>query len=404
MMGPPPGAGYGPEYGMMGPQGPVDPAYYQAQPYGPPMVQPVQHVEAPYGAPMGGAPCGDCMGGDCGMGGPCDCGPCMDCGPCCEPCPPHGCPTMFNFDIETSILVPVLDGNTANGTLASPTVPALATFDALSTEIDDTVTLTPRFFLHCQKCEWGLGARVWYLGESEADFTPIDQLQLAIVGDFVEERLETLISDAEVTYSWDCCHGHHLGICGGSSFQVGVGLRYADFETDTVAFGSAILDDVLATTTAVARTEFDGVGITSGIRGTKYLCKTVSLYWALRGSAIFGDLEGRVQSSASAVGVGAASAAVNVAGAASEEQLMIGEALIGVQWEHELRCIPACAFFRVAGEYQHWDFDSSLFAAATSTVNIASVPGTIASATSNATAVGPDLDLFGLTLGAGLTW
>jgi hypothetical protein len=329
----------------------------------------------------------------------------MDCGPICgDCCPPHGCPTCFNCDIEAIILVSNLEGNLANGALASPTVPALATFDAEDTEIDDSVSLSPRFWLHCQKCEWGLGVRAWYLSDSEANFTPLDQLQLNILGDYIQERLEAGLIDGEVTYSWDCTHGHHLGICGGSSFQVGVGVRYGELETDTIAFGSAILDDVLATTTAVARSEFDGLGVTSGFRGRKYLCKSCSFYWNVRGSVLFGDLEGRVQTTASAVGVGAAAAAINVAGARSEEELMLGEAQLGLQWEHELRCIPACAFFRVAAEYQHWDFDSDLFAAATSDVDVATVPGTVATAVSNAAARAPDLDLFGLSLGAGLTW
>lgn len=410
--------GYGPQ--MLPPTGPYggapqgfDPAYAQA------MYE--QQMGAPYGAaPMqyqgpvqepiiAGGP-GGMMGGDCGCGcaGPCDggcgCAPCNDCfQPCCEPCPPPGCPIVCSAEIETLFLIPELNGNLANGVLASPTVPALATFTSADADLDDELFVTPRIYLHAQKCEWGLGYRLFYLDETAAEFSPLGQLQLNILGDFYQERLSLMYSDVEVTYGWN--HGqHHYGILSNSSFQLAVGVRYAELDTDSLAFGTAILDDVLATSTAVARSEFDGIGITAGFRGTKQLWHCTSGFFSVRGSVVSGDLTTRTQTVAQAVGIGDAAGAVTVAGAATNDDLMIGEFQLGVQWEHDLRCLPARYFFRVAAEYQHYNLDSPIFATSDAQVDIATVPGTIATAQSSALAKAPDLDLFGISIGTGLMW
>lgn len=349
----------------------------------------------------GGGGCdGGCFGGHHGYQGyGCDACGGGGCGACC---PPPGCPVCFNGEVEATILLPDLRGNSVNGTFASPTVPALATFASMDSELDEQdVLLSPRIWLHAQKCEWGLGLRVWYLDETESDFTPLDQLQLNIFSASTSERLYLLTTDAELTYSW---HGHQHGGWGGASYQLGVGMRYLDMEHESIAFGSALLDDVIAGTNGIATTDFEAIGITSGFRGTVPLWRHAHLYWKIRGSYMHGDVQARTQTYASAVGIGDAAAGVTTAGALSDDDLFIGEAQLGIQWQHDLVCVPARCFFRTAFEFQHWEFDSAIGATSNVTVNVATVPGTIASANTSATAVAPDIDLFGLSIAAGLTW
>ena len=171
--------------------------------------------------------------------------------------------------------------------------------------------------------------------------------------------------------------------------------------------GAARLGSAVASTTAAAKTEFDGVGFTTGIRGTKHLWKHVSLYGSVRHSVVFGDMDLLAQASATAVdeGAGVAAAAVNSGGANSDEELMITEFQLGLQWQHKLKCYPACCFFRVAGEYQFWDLDSQAFVTANAPVQIDVLPGPEATiAEGEARAVAPSFDLFGLSIAAGLTW
>ena len=387
----------GPMQGGPMPSGPM-----MGGPMQQPMVAPV-NFESDFGvqqAGFSGGGCGPgCFDGGCGMGcGGCGhgCGLCdgMGCGVCC---PPPGCPVIFNGEVEATFLVPDLDGNLATGGFASPTVPALALFSSLDAELDEGEVLpSPRIWLHAQKCEWGIGARLWYLDGASHDLTPFNLLALNIFGDMAQERLYLLNADVEATYSWHTCHG--------AGFQWGVGLRYVDMQHSALAFGSAVLDDVIATTNAVAISEYEGYGVTTGVRGTIPVYHNVNIFWNLRGTYSQGDLMARVQTAATAVGDGDAAAATTSAGAITDDDLLIGEAQLGVQWEHALACLPARAFCRFAFEYQHWEFDNGVLATSTAQADVATVPGTIATANATAAARDPRLDLYGLSIAAGLTW
>lgn len=397
MMGPGPMQG-----GMFGGPAPVAQAGFDSPGYGygP---GPVQQAGFLGGACQKGGCCGDCGGGCGSCGGGCGCGPsCID-----GCCPPPGHPCVFNAEVEASILFMNLDGNTTQGSMASPNVPVFATFSSADPNLDDDVTLTPRIWLHCQKGCWGVGTRIWYLSDWRSEFTPLNLLQLNIIGDYSTENVRAWNSDLELTYSFHKDSCHHCPHLGGFGVQFGVGVRYANFENQAVSLGAARLDDAIVNTTAVAATEFDGVGITGGIRGTKCLWHNVSLYVNARYSHLFGDVLARSQASASAVNGIDAAADVFSAGARSDEELLIGEFQVGLQWEHELRCIPANCFFRVAGEYQYWDLRSDIFAQSNAQVQIDVLPagpGQVAIATSESSAIAPQLDLFGLSIAAGLTW
>jgi len=402
MVGPPPG---GP---AMGPP--------PGAPMGMPMFQgPSQAAPAAYNEPVVAGPveqagfqgdcggCGDCF--DCGFGPGPGCGACggIGCGDCC---PPHGCPVIFNGEVEASFLYMDVDGTQAAGSLDAPSIPLGAFFVADDAGLDDELTVVPRVWLHAQKCEWGIGGRLWYLGDSESDFTPLNLLNLNIIGNYNMERLHAWTGDAEVTYSWHRSAAHHYGVFGNSSFQLGMGVRHAEYENDSLILANASFTDAIAHSSAVAKTDFEGTGITSGIRGTVFLGGRVSLFWGVRGSVIWGDLTTLSQTAATAIyDVDPAAGAINSAGTESDEELFIGEAQLGIQWEHRLKCVPATAFFRVAGEYQYWDIDSAAFSATDSTVQVDILGGPdaiIAAAESRAEA--PRLELYGLSIATGFTW
>ena len=86
----------------------------------------------------------------------------------------------------------------------------------------------------------------------------------------------------------------------------------------------------------------------------------------------------------------------------SDGTFTIGEVQLGLEWDYALQCIPANSFFRVALEYQRWDGGNGFSEAqsfAGTTVNGATNQGTF-----TASASAPEMNLFGFTLGTGLTW
>lgn len=391
----------GPAGPMMGPPM-VAPAMFQDDGYGPGAVQPASCFGGGCGGDcMGG--CGDCMGGcgDC-MGG---CGDFMGggCGGCC---PPPGCPVVFNGEVESSFLFLNIDGTEALGSFDAPALPVGAVFVSNDAELENELTVIPRVWLHAQKCEWGVGARLWYLSESSARLTPLNLLALNIIGDYTMERVEALNGDVELTYSWHRASSQNYGLFRNSSIQIGVGGRYTEFQNDSLILANAALGDAIAHASSVARSEFDGTGITSGARGTVLLRRNVSLFWSARGSFIWGDLTTQSQSAATALAEpDVAAGQINSAGTISNEELFIGEAQVGIEWEHNLQCVPATCFFRVAGEYQYWDVNSAAISTTDATADIVILPaGDAVSAYAESTAEAPRVEMYGVSIAAGLTW
>jgi hypothetical protein len=97
--------------------------------------------------------------------------------------------------------------------------------------------------------------------------------------------------------------------------------------------------------------------------------------------------------------VGSAASTIDAAFVSDNSTSMyIVETQLGAQWEHELRCMPANAFVRVAAEYQFWNLDAGL----TESFSTAFTPGAAASASAESGDF--DLSLLGFTIGTGLTW
>ena len=80
--------------------------------------------------------------------------------------------------------------------------------------------------------------------------------------------------------------------------------------------------------------------------------------------------------------------------------MYIGEIQLGVQWNHQFKCLPMNGFFRIAGEYQVWDVANSTSANSVSVAGIA--PTTTASATAHSGNM--DLSFLGFAVATGCTW
>jgi len=115
---------------------------------------------------------------------------------------------------------------------------------------------------------------------------------------------------------------------------------------------------------------------------------------------LWGDAYRAAQTSDTAIDGGiSTTTGFNSAESDQSATAFIIEAQVGAQWDHELRCLPMSAFFRVAAEYQYWDLGSSgSVSATTSSLNSPSF------AKSSASVGDVDMNLIGLTVGAGFNW
>jgi hypothetical protein len=212
--------------------------------------------------------------------------------------------------------------------------------------------------------------------------------------------VETYAVDAEITRNFCCSDGW--------DFDVAFGFRYASLEdlahvSLTGTDGRILPTIALADATSI--TEFYGPGITAAFGGDKAIyrscCSQLKLFWTVRGSIVWGDITSSTQTAVTVVDPFPTGYAdrVDFALARTEDEMLIGELQVGLQWEHQLRCTPAAAFARIAFEYQYWDADGGW----AETQSLASVNATSAIASASA---GPDIELemIGFTLGAGLTW
>jgi hypothetical protein len=257
----------------------------------------------------------------------------------------------------------------------------------------DRFTFSPRIWAGVQEGCWGVLGRFWYLSDSTSSLNPMFPPPGSGVGTFNEERIKAYTADFEVTRAFCCGMSKVNFYLGGryASFEAGQGLDVSRLTSPTEVSYSNVFTDF----------SFNGLGITTGFQGrTPIGCDTcISLVWGVRGSVLWGDASRGVQTSDSVIDTGSDSTSINSAQSSECATAFILEAQLGVQWDHELRCLPMSAFFRVAGEYQYWDLGSSGSAAASSFAEDA--PGVAASHGS----VGDvDVNLIGLTVGCGFNW
>jgi hypothetical protein len=379
-----------------------------------PMGYPPAPAAAGSPAPCAPAPMGGCAapGPSCCAPGPSCCAPacgsscCNDCCSSCQhetgvfdccthslsnffTCGENCCP-QFYASVEATMFDAITHGMHADASIANTTIPndvSLANGDGF-----DRFTFSPRITAGIQEGCWGILGRFWYLSDSSSGLNPA--FPPAGAGTYNDVRLKAYTADFEVTRSFCLGMSKVMFDFGGryASFEAGQGqqvTRWADGATD-IGFSSAFTDF-----------DFNGLGLTMGFLGrTPIGCNTcISLVWGVRGSILWGDAERSVQTSDSVMEVGSDVQSTNSASEENCDTAFIFESLVGVQWDHELRCLPMSAYFRLAFEYQYWNMGSGGSAAAGSFAVDSPFHGV-----SDASIGRVDLNLVGLSVGCGFNW
>jgi hypothetical protein len=283
-------------------------------------------------------------------------------------------------------------------------------FSSQSNDVD-SLYMSPRIWLGVQGCAWGANLRYWHLQAGEGTYDPSigafggwDDFDCgaADIGYFTCSQLEAYTVDLEITRRFclnDCW------------MQAAVGVRHAEIEHNESITGIALTDEGLLDGFARANRQSRGTGILLGLYGRKpiFPCSCVNWFYNVRWSAVWGPTQTAAETFAAVQSndpdFTASAASVNGAYTNVDDTLFIGEVQLGLEWNYALVCMPANAFFRVAVEYQRWDGGAGFSAAdsfAGITIETEVDPTSIATTTASAAA--PQMDLFGFTIGTGLTW
>jgi hypothetical protein len=311
-------------------------------------------------------------GSDCDS---CNCNPC-----CCEPC------WTCMSGAEATFLVPEIDDGFAGAAFANG-LGGGAAADASDLDLHD-FTYSPRVWLGAHKGDVGIVGRFWHLDTCDDNFDPFEANGFGFDSD---SALTMQTIDLELTKQ----------ICRNcKEYVVTFGVRYAEFDHSTDIQTISQAGVATFVTDSFFQQYARGTGLTSSLSGASPICGTcVSWFYSARGSYLFGHTDTTAATSA-AGGIGGAQVfAANGATAEIDDPFLIAELQLGVIAEYSLKCYPANAFVRVAGEMQHWSGDESE-AFATSFVGVA--PGAVAVA--NAATAGLDTNLFGVSIATGLTY
>jgi hypothetical protein len=316
---------------------------------------------------------------------------------CCNTCGEPFCnPTcIFNAGVEATIFhvqtkgMQVDSAVTRFGNADIPTT----TFEQENSQVYDQVTFSPRIWAGVQQDCWGIEGRFWYLSDSTNRLDPWVTLPIGATGQYTMDRIKAYTADLEGTYSLCYCGNKLTGFLGAryASFEAGQGV---DLTRDTSPAE-------IFNTSAFTKFTFNGVGITvGGVGRTPLTCDgCINLVYGVRGSVLWGDAEGAVQTQATVVNVtGAATSTNSAISDNSCQTAFIIEGFAGVEWDHELKCLPMCAFLRVAVEDQFWDMgkaDASSFSFALSNTG---------GARSHASIGDVDTNMLGFTVATGFTW
>jgi len=358
-------------------------------------------ADSQYAIPANYAGCGDAYCGDMGC------------------CPPRR-PLFWVMGVEATFLNPDLNSTAPSLEVEDITFDRFSSFSADSAAVD-SFYMSPRIWLGIQGCRWGTQIRYWHMQAAEFNFDGFfdnDGSSAYGIPDasyFSSSRLDAYTIDWEITRRF-CVRDCEMVLSGG--------VRYALIQTDQSVTGLVeTLTDPGDDETTVLLSGYGrgdnisrGTGLVLGLSGRIPLfpCSCINVFWNTRGSVMWGTTETYAESFANVevfdpAATGAA-ASVNSAHTGLNDELWIGEFQLGLEWDYCLCCIPANAFVRVAAEYQRWDggSGSSRTGSAAGAVVGGDLSGgdpiTAAAIETLASADGPQLDLVGFTIGAGLTW
>jgi len=301
---------------------------------------------------------------------------------------------VFNAGVEATIFHVQTKGmfvDSAVTRFGNTDIPT-TTFEQENSEIYDQITFSPRLWAGVQEDCWGIEGRFWYLSDSTNRLQPFETAP-PFTGQYTMERVKAYTADLEGTYSICYCGNKLTGFAG---------VRYASFEAGQ---GQQITRDTFPTeqftTSAFTKFTFNGVGPTMGFFGrTPCGCDgCINLVYGVRGSFLWGDAGRDVQTQATVFELNGAATSTNSATADNCDTAFIVEALIGVEWDHQLTCLPMCAFLRLGAEFQYWDVGDNGQVASTSFA-VSNTGG----AHSSASIGNVDTYMYGLTVATGFTW
>jgi len=339
---------------------------------------------------------GSCGGNSCDMG-------------CCAPPP---C-LFWTAGVEATFLSPNLNDNGASFEFVNTSEGR----DCFSTTNGlDSLYVAPRLWLGVQSCCWGVDVKYWQMRASETGWDPAlgqggvwdgPDCGTPDIAHFSQNTMSAYSLDLEVTRRLcvrDCW------------MQFSAGVRHAEFRHDQVITGNAIdslpgatINDPAIATNLIGYARDDsfsqGTGIVLGWYGRRpvFPCSCVNWFYNLHYSVLWGPTDTAAETAAQIVVDDPGSAgSTNNARTHSDGTFTIGEVQLGLEWDYALQCVPANSFFRVALEYQRWDGGNGSSEAesfAGTTINGETNQGKFL-----AQAFAPEMNLFGFTIGTGLTW
>jgi hypothetical protein len=277
----------------------------------------------------------------------------------------------------------------------------------------DSLYVAPRIWLGVESCCWGVDVKYWQMRASSNGSDPSvgagglwdgPDCGVPDVGHFSENSMSAYSLDLEVTRRLcvrDCW------------MQFSAGVRHAEFGHDEFITGNA--QDTLTGNSSSEQTNFigygradsfsQGTGIVLGWYGRRpvFPCSCVNWFYNLHYSVLWGPTNTAAETAAIVVADDpAAAGSTNGARTHSDGTFTIGEVQLGLEWDYGLQCLPANAFFLAALEYQRWDGGHGSSGA--ESFAGAALDDASNQITTTASAIAPEMDLFGFTLGTGLTW
>lgn len=290
------------------------------------------------------------------------------------------------------------NGGIITASFSDATAPGVATERFVINQYEDS-TFTPRLWLGRRIGErFGVVARYWQLEQFNEDPpTPTESTGSNFATFRQESYMEMFTFDIEGMMQ--CRHERW-------TFDFTGGFRHADFQMQQSLYSFGVFTSGNFVNLYLANgAHVRADGPTASITVRRQIGESnASVFGTIRGSALTGETDsygrssGTIASSPSAPLVGAATVSRNNS-TAGDTGIEIVEAQLGVQWEYELREVPATFFLRVAGEYQSWYMNGP-------PTGGAGFGGTIGEITTNsfASAGLGQAELYGVSIATGLTW
>ncbi len=253
----------------------------------------------------------------------------------------------------------------------------------------------PRLTFGLQDDCWGVVGRFWQLNATSIAHDPLTDFGAgpALPGVLAEDRFLAYTYDLEVVRT--------VYLFEDVQTQFSLGARHASLDQDSVLLASDQLNGDSLSGYGASFRDFHGTGLSLAWRGWRPIWGSTHhhWFWSLRSSLLWGEIKNSAEAQAAIVGPGGSAFDIGGGQIIDASDMFIGEAQLGWQWTYRLQCVPAHAYFRVAGEYQYWD--------ATSDPALASATATLAGSSQvriDASAQPLRMDLIGFHLGAGFAW